>query len=430
MVETIREPERSIPVAEQCDVLVCGGGPAGVAAAVAAARAGARTRLLEVQGCLGGIWTAGLLSYVLDPGGKGGFLPEIVARLAAAGAPPLVERDAQRPWVDGAFCCDPEVMKLVLEQVCHEAGVALQLHTRVVATIKEQPGHLTYVLTESKSGRQAWGASLFVDCTGDGDLAALAGCGFDYGRPGSGETQPMTLMAMVAGIREAELARAIHGRVGTFDDSKDWLLAEMRRAGVTPSYGRPTLFDIGHELYALMANHEYGYSGLDAGQVTQATLHARGEVQRIINALRALGGAWAGIRIVATAAHIGVREGRRIHGAYTVTAEDLLSGRRHPDAVCTVNFPVDVHATAQAHGAGYGNEGIRSRPYDIPLRALMARDIDNLLMAGRCISGDFLAHASYRVTGNAVPLGEAAGRLAAQAVAAGCSPAELRGEHS
>ena len=174
------------------------------------------------------------------------------------------------------------------------------------------------------------------------------------------------------------------------------------------------------------ANHEYGYSGLDAGQVTQATLHARGEVHRIINALRALGGAWAGIRIVATADHIGVREGRRIHGAYTVTAEDLLSGRRHPDAVCTVNFPVDVHATSQAHGAGYGNEGTRSRPYDIPLRALIARDVDNLLMAGRCISGDFLAHASYRVTGNAVPLGEAAGRLAAQAALAGRSPAELR----
>ena len=94
--------------------------------------------------------------------------------------------------------------------------------------------------------------------------------------------------------------------------------------------------------------------------------------------------------------------------------------------MCTVNFPVDVHATSQAHGAGYGNEGVRSRPYDIPLRALIARDVDNLLMAGRCISGDFLAHASYRVTGNAVPLGEAAGRLAARAALARCSLAELR----
>ena len=427
MVETICEPERLVPVAERCDVLVCGGGPAGVAAAVAAARAGARTRLLEVQGCLGGIWTAGLLSYVLDPGGKSGLLPEIVARLAAAGAPPLVERDAQRPWVDGAFCYDPEIMKLVLEQVCQEAGVALQLHTRVVATIKAQPGHLAYALTESKSGRQAWGAQVFVDCTGDGDLAALAGCGFDVGRPGSGETQPMTLMAIVSGIREEELARAIHGRVGTFDDSKDWLLAEMRRAGVNPSYGRPTLFDIGHGLYTLMANHEYGYSGSrrgpgDAGDVAQPG--------RSASSSSTVCGHWAGPGRGSASSprqtHIGVREGRRIHGAYTVTADDLLSGRRHPDAVCTVNFPVDVHATSQAHGAGYGNEGVRSRPYDIPLRALIARDVDNLLMAGRCISGDFLAHASYRVTGNAVPLGEAAGRLAARAALAGRSPAELR----
>ena len=212
-METILETERLVPVVERCDVLVCGGGPAGVAAAVAAARAGARTRLLEVQGCLGGIWTAGLLSYVLDPGGKSGLLPEIVARLAAAGAPPLVERDVQRPWVDGAFCYHPEIMKLVLEQVCEETGVLLQLHTRVVATIKKQPGHLAYALTESKSGRQAWGAQVFVDCTGDGDLAALAGCGFDVGRPGSGETQPMTLMAIVGGIRGGG-AGARHPRPG------------------------------------------------------------------------------------------------------------------------------------------------------------------------------------------------------------------------
>ncbi len=388
--------------------------------------AGARTRLLEVQGCLGGIWTAGLLSYVLDPGGKSGILPELTTRLVAASAPPLVEHDARRPWVDGSFYYDPEIMKLVLEQLCQEAGVALQLHTRVVATTQAQPGHLAHALTESKSGRQAWGASLFVDCTGDGDLAALAGCGFDIGRPVSGETQPMSLLAIVSGIREEELARAIHGRVGTFDDSKDWLLAEMWRAGVNPSYGRPTLFDIGHGLYTLMANHEYGFSGINADQVTQATLHSRAEVHRLVHGLRSLGGAWAGIRIVSTAAQIGVREGRRIRGVYTVTAEDLLSGRRHPDVVCTVNFPVDVHATSQAHGASYGNEGMRSRPYDIPLRALIARDVDNLLMAGRCISGDFLAHASYRVTGNAVPLGEAAGRLAARAALTGRSPVELR----
>ena len=138
-------------------------------------------------------------------------------------------------------------MKLVLEQVCQEAGVTLQLHTRVVATITEQPGHLAYALTESKSGRRRGGrrSSWIAQVTA---TEALAGCGFDYGRPGSGETQPMTLMAIVGGIRESELACAIHGRVGTFNDSKDWLLAEMRRAGVTPSYGRPTLMDIGHGL--------------------------------------------------------------------------------------------------------------------------------------------------------------------------------------
>ena len=208
MVETIREPEHPVPVAERCDVLVCGGGRP----------VWPRQSLPLERGALdapaGG---AGLPGRHLD-----GW-PAVVcarsrwqARPAAGDRDPsrrsrrstLVEHDAQRPWVDGSFYYDPEIMKLVLEQVCEAAGVALQLHTRVVATIQAQPGHLAYALTESKSGRQAWGAQVFVDCTGDGDLAALAGCGFDVGRPGSGETQPMTLMAIVGGIREEELARA------------------------------------------------------------------------------------------------------------------------------------------------------------------------------------------------------------------------------
>jgi hypothetical protein len=185
------------------------------------------------------------------------------------------------------------------------------------------------------------------------------------------------------------------------------------------------LLQVRGQIFSLAANHQYGVSGLDAGQVTQATLQAREEVHRIVRALRGLGGAWRSLALVATPNQIGVRDGRRIAGRYTVTVADLVEGRRQPDAVCRVSFPVDVHATDPAKGKAYTAEGVRSKPYDIPLRALLPRDVDGLLTAGRCISGDFLAHASYRVTGNAVSMGTAAGVTAALAARSARLPHEV-----
>jgi hypothetical protein len=214
------------------------------------------------------------------------------------------------------------------------------------------------------------------------------------------------------------------------------MLAELVRAGAPPSYAAPTLIcireggtggDAAGGLYLWMANHEYGVSATDADQITRATLRARAEVHRMVDSLRSLGGVWRDIQLVGTGAQIGVREGRRIHGRYTVTTDDLLSGARHEDAVCRVTFPVDVHSTDPARGKGVDavNRTLKSQPYDIPLRALIARDVDGLLMAGRCISGDFIAHSSYRVTGNAVTMGQASGTLAALAAISGRLPHEV-----
>ncbi len=165
----------------------------------------------------------------------------------------------------------------------------------------------------------------------------------------------------------------------------------------------------------------------DAAAVTKATIDARAEINRIVDALRKLGGPWEGIQIAATAEQIGVRDGRRIAGRYTVCRDDLVAGARHEDAVTRVTFPVDIHALSaeQNKTAGYANAGIKMKPYDIPLRALVARDVDGLMMAGRCISGDFIAHSSYRVTGNAVAMGEAAGAVAAIAAKTGRLPHEV-----
>lgn len=413
-----REAARDVPLVETTDVLVCGAGPAGVAAAIAAARSGARVRLLEVHGCLGGVWTAGALSWILDSANKPGLMAEIIRRLHARGA-------EQTTRTGVAY--DVELMKLVLEQMCLEAGVRMQYHTRVVAATRGADNRLAVVITESKSGRQAWAARTFIDTTGDGDVAALAGCGFDLGRPGTGETQPMSLMALLTGISPAEMAPFTRelAEAGGWAAPKDRLRAEFEKGGASPSYAKPTMFHLREDLFALMANHEYRVSALDAGQMTEATLRARAELHQLVDALRSQGGIWAGVKIVATGAQIGVREGRRIHGLYTVTQDDLAVGARHDDAVCRVTFPIDVHSTNPDKSKAIEAKPVTSRPYDIPLRALIARDVDGLMLAGRPISGDFIAHSSYRVTGNAVAMGQAAGVTSALAVAAGGVPREV-----
>jgi hypothetical protein len=269
--------------------------------------------------------------------------------------------------------------------------------------------------TESKSGRQAWSARVFIDATGDGDLAAHAGCGFDYGQPGSGAAQPMSMIVLLTGLDPDAVAPYVRGLAEPHGekDPKGRLLSEMRRAGVDPSYARPTLFYLENGLFCLMANHEYGVSPTDADEITEATLRGRAEAHRMVEALQSMGGVWKDVHVVASPEHIGVREGRRIHGLYQVTTDDLIQGTAHEDAVCRVTFPIDVHSTDPSREKGIMSKKVRAKPYDIPYRALIAKDVDCLLMAGRNISGDFLAHSSYRVTGNAVAMGEAAGTAAA-----------------
>ncbi len=405
------EEARDLPLVEDADVIVCGAGPAGIAAAITAARAGAKVRVFEWRGCLGGVWTAGLLGYLLDFD-KPGFNQELLNRLD--------ERDMRRGTSKGSICYEPEGMKLLLEEMFVEAGVKFQLHTRVSAAYREGK-RLTTIVTESKSGRQAWRAPVFIDTTGDGDLGALAGCSFEYGEADSCPCQPMSLNALLVCKDVAALQPFIHGSDPSRADgiAKDVFLKEIQRGEHFPSYSKPTLWQVRDNLLLVMMNHQYGVPCFDAAKITEATVQARAELHKIVNGLRKLGGPWEGLQIAATAEQIGVRDGRRIAGRYTVNKDDLIAGARYDDAVVRPTFPVDIHALSKEANktAAYSNAGVKVKPYDVPLRALIAKDVDGLMMAGRNISGDFIAHASYRVTGNSVAMGEAAGVTAALAAA-------------
>lgn len=413
------EAARNIPIQEEDDVIVCGGGPAGFAAALAAARSGAKTRLLEVNGCVGGVWTAGALTLIIDAQKKPGIMHEILEKLE--------ERDASNVLNNGSVAYDTEKTKLLLEDMLLEAGVKIQLHTRVVGAVTDINNRLSVIVTESKSGRQAWRAKSFIDCTGDGDMAAQAGCGYEFGQPGTGLTQPMSLMVLLTGVTTDGIAQFVRGDAEPrkLGNPKKNLLAEFQRAGVDPSYGGPTIFRVRDGLFAMMANHEYGTLSIDAAHVTDATLQARREVHKLVNSLKKLGDPWTNLEIIATAEQIGTREGRRILGRYYVSSEDLKNGARFDDAICHVRFGIDVHSTNPGKTKAIEKKPFKSKPYDIPLRALIARDVNGLMMAGRCISGDFIAHSSYRVTGNAVAMGEAAGVASAVAATSDKMPHEV-----
>lgn len=418
------EPARELALVDDVDVIVCGAGPAGVTAAITAARAGAKVRLFEWRGCLGGVWTAGLLGYFLDFG-KPGFAKELRDKLD--------ERDARANSQSASrFCYDPEALKLLLEELCVEAGVKFQYHTKVSAAFREGR-RLTTIVTESKSGRQAWRAPVFIDTTGDGDLGALAGCNFEIGEAADCPCQPMSLNALLV-VKDPEALRE-YVRFGTpkpgensDGDKKKRIKEAIVKSGHFPSYAGSTIWHVRGNLLFAMLNHEYGIKPWDAAEITAATVRARGEMNKMVNGLRSLGGGWDGLQIVATAEQIGVRDGRRIAGRFTVRKEDLINGARYDDGVARVTFGVDVHATSADRNKLTGpvhQMDIKVKPYDIPLRALIAKDVDGLMMAGRCISGDFISHSSYRVTGNAVAMGEAAGVTAALAATSKRLPHEV-----
>lgn len=410
------EQERVLPVAGDADVLVCGGGPAGIAAALAAARTGASVQLIEVAGCLGGVWTVGLLTKILDSENKSGIMAELLKEFSSRGSVIASQTNGT--------VYDPEVAKLVLEELCVAAGVKIRLHTRLVGAVTDQNNRVVAVLTESKSGREVWRAERFIDCSGDGDLAAHAGCRFDVGIGGECECQPMSMLALLTGV-DPDAIRPFIRETGP--EAKRRLLKLLEDNGVSPSYRAPTLRHLHSGIYSIMTNHEYGVSAFDADAITAATIRARREVHNIVNGLRQIGGAWTDLSVVATAEQIGVREGRRIRGRYMITAEDVAQGLKHEQAVCRAKFPIDVHALNE-HGDKQINQDFKKgglKPYDIPYPALVAADVDGLLVAGRCISGDFIAHSSYRVTGNSVPMGEAAGLAAAVSVAKDILPHEI-----
>ncbi len=401
------------------DVIVCGCGPAGFSAAISAARAGVKVLVVERNSCLGGIWTAGLLSWILDIKNKShrGILNEIFTELSERGAGRFIANGVK-------FSCDVEEMKHYLEQKCISEGISVLLGANVCG-VKNEDRKVKYIAVNSKSGIEYYAADMYVDATGDGDLGAMAGCKFRVGDK-EGKTQPMSLIALLAGIDVDKVKLMNNSETIPGNNPKRNLLLEMNRAGINPSYTQPTLMQLSDDgVFALMSNHEYGVRADDAQGISNAVIDARNELYNTVKALKKLGGPWENVHLVATGEQIGVREGRQIEGIYSISEEDVFEGHNFYDGICDVQNLVDIHSQTKDIGGGVVDVGRKSKPYQIPLRALIAKDNDSIIMAGRCISGDMYAHSTFRLTGNAVETGSAAGFLAAICSKTGKKAAEI-----
>ncbi len=411
---TVCEAPRRTRVAADVDVLVVGGGPAGVTAALAAAQCGAKTLCIERHGMLGGVWTAGLLNPLFDAFGKGWLVQALIDRLVSA--------EAWRKW-NWTHTFDTEAMKFVLEEMMTEARAEWWYYSMVVDAIVED-GRIRGVIVESKSGREAVLAKVVIDCSGDGDVAARAGVPFDVGRADDGRCQPMTLMFEVEGIGAYPEQRSS-------EPLYDRLQEAMAQVGkVLLPFGRaknvPWIIHLPRAgKAAVQATHAYGVDATDVRALTRATVEMRRQAHELVKLLRAtphLGG----LRLTQTAAAIGVREARRVRGQYCLTLEDINVGRRFEDAVTFGAFPLDVHEVDPA-AKERTSRIVATQPYEIPYRCLLPLGPAGLLVAGRCISGTHEAHASYRVTGTCMGLGQAAGLAAAMAAADDVAPAALAG---
>jgi len=403
------------------DVIVCGGGFGGVCAAISAAKNGARTVLIESGGELGGDITKSIVPQILDADGKGGMVSELFNFLNSHGrtSPRKGARfDENGKRLPGTMV-DLEYVKYYLDKICLNAGVDVIYHS-VVHSAKCENRVISEISVASECGALTVKGKIFIDATGNGALAAECGCEFEFGSPESGAPQPCSSSLLVSGIEESLAATDTNADKVAFKK-------KFEDAGIKVSAEWLSLVRIPQSGCRLLSfNNQYDVDITDPLSLSEATRRARMECIEVAQKMKSLDG-FENMEILSVSSHIGVREGRRIKGLYTLTFEDITEGRRFEDGICLASFPIDVHKLSKTDSTDH-KKGKKVQSYSIPYRSLVARDCKNILLAGRCISGDFYAHASYRVVGNIIPIGEAAGYAAALCANENTLPATTDGK--
>ncbi|MDR3708693.1 MAG: FAD-dependent oxidoreductase [Capsulimonadaceae bacterium] len=411
----------STPVEEAVDVLVLGSGSAGIGAALAAARLGAKTLIVDPAGYPGGTLVSGLPLLGFHDGEKQvvyGIASEMFNRLKALGA---AMGDVSRSTCVNV---DPERLKLLIIEMLAEAKVSLRLHTLFARAVTSE-GTITHAVVEGKAGRRALAAKIFIDATGDGDLAESAGAPMEKGRREDGKMQSMTLMFAVGNIDTTR-----YEEWGGYDRmvreyikvSESEHFRNPRRTDLSGSWGSANR--IGER--AFNVTRILGYDGSDAKSLTEAEIEGRTQAWEFLERfLKPHVPGFENAFISWTAGKIGVRETRRIVGEYVLNENDIVSFRKFDDTVVCGSYPIDIHSPTGDGTRFLPGEFYGGRYWTIPYRSLVPLNVDNLLVAGRCLSATHEALSAVRCMANTIAMGEAAGTAAALALREGKSPRNL-----
>ncbi len=405
-----------------CDVAVIGGGVAGVSAAVTAARQGASVTLLESDNCLGGILTESTVAYIMDKGGKSGIVKELYDFLHEHDmcCPRFGDRRDETGHNRKGDLLDVEGAKYFFDKICTEAGVRVLFHSRAIAAEQDETG-ITSLLLSTDCGLYTLKATVYIDASGNGDIADMVGCEWECGEPGTGRVQPASIGGVVSGFDESyngvegEATKTAYGNM-------------LREHGIITSSGQASVVKLPQAsgVWGMDVNFQYDVHPDDIEGLSRATIEGRKEEFDVVEAHKKIPG-YEKLSLLYTSSHIGCRDTRRIHGVYRLTNDDILNGRRFEDAICLVHAHVDVHKLTNDDTLDL-SRGVKSQPYHIPYRCLLPLGCKNLLLAGKCISGDFYPQTSYRMMGNMASTGEAAGFAAAECVAKNITPIEVDGK--
>ena len=402
------------------DVAVCGGGIAGVCAAISSARAGARTLLIERSGSLGGTLTEGFIPLILDADNKGGIVKELFAfldehNMTVSRRGDRVDRDGKR--IPGRMV-DTEGCKYFFDKACAEAGVTVLFYSQAAA-VKTDRNKITELLVVTECGNYSLRAEVYIDSTGNGLLADLAGCEWECGDPDEKKPSPTSMAICTVGMPSE------YNGTDSVEDKVQYSKM-LKESGIEISGGLATVKKLPSlSLWNMGMNFQYNVMPDDITSLSRAVLEGRCECFEVIEAHKKIT-RYENLSTAFTGSHIGIREGRRVFGEYRITDEDILVGRRFDDAVCLVTFGVDVHKL-KTDDTDECLRGYKTKPYHIPYRALIPLGCDNLILVGRCISGDFYPHSSYRVMGNMAATGEAGGYAAAKCVMENLAPRDYDG---
>lgn len=398
------------------DVIVSGGGPGGVPAAVAAARNGARVLLVEAYGFLGGMATNALvLPYMKYSAGKNlivrGLFEEFLDLLEQNGAvkrmkhtdEELIRLNTFTTDLEDRAHFDDEPMKRLLDRFVLDSGVDLLLHTKAVGVLMKN-GAIKAVRIFHKGGVEDLSAEIFIDSTGDGDIAAWAGAKIEIGRKQDNACQPMTTSFRMANV---DIERMPDGK------EVNRLFNKAKKSGEikNPRENVLKFFTVHPNVIHFNSTRVIGKTSLDGWSMTEAEIEGRRQVDDMVRFLKKYITGFENSYLMKTGAQIGVRESRRVIGGYVLNADDVVQGRKFDDGVSCGSYAIDIHNPA---GTGtkmiYLDEGIY---YHIPYRCLVPVGVDNILVASRCISATHEAHSSLRVMPTVWGIGQAGGTAAA-----------------